>query len=53
MAEAPVRSAPEAPALSGILVLLLGRDGGRPSGVVIGGYHLSATLVWMRKREYL
>ncbi len=34
-------SAAAAAALSGILVLLLGRDGGRPSGVVIGGYHLS------------
>ena len=34
-------SAAAAAALSAILVLLLGRDGGRPSGVVIGGYHLS------------
>jgi glycosyltransferase 2 family protein len=34
-------SAAGAAALSGILILLLGRDGGRPSGVVIDDYHLS------------
>ena len=34
-------SAAGAAVLSGILILLLGRNGGRPSGVEIHGYHLS------------
>jgi len=53
-------SAVGAAAVSGILVLLIGSRGGRPGGIVIDGYDLTfppisgwATLVWMRKREYL
>jgi glycosyltransferase 2 family protein len=41
MARDVAASAAAAAALSGILILLLGRDGGRPSGVVIDDYHLS------------
>ena len=34
-------SAVVAAAVSGLLVLVLGSHGGRPSGIVIGGYHLT------------